>query len=436
MAETTRTQGCRRHTIGQASWLLAVAAMSIFAVLLFAAFTTTHAQHVASKQDRTTYYRLKVKLAYKGEPQDFDIVVGCNVREIFYKEGGSTYEAGLIPTVFGRRMSDGNGLVARPPNACRGETTANGRVQPDLLPLVVVYDNADALDFGIAYLSEDAYESPLSVLKFGGATIEKATRAEFDKFRRTQANLVTRELYHSTTGAYRELKLTKVDGRFAYACVAYGRFRIPEAARAIVRSHWPETQPRYWQPDTYEVQSKLEAAVMPRHYTYPDTYKIETDRPGDVPRSTLSFRPGSDEPVDFGLPTRTGGGQVFEKRGGAPRAYYPAANDYRMDQWPRDRGEWPAYIAERANFADVDIEFREGLARGFGYCFASRLGVPDPDSLKVEQSKRIVGRIDGQGIVSKRQPLGPSTMPSRIFERDEYMFAFVRIYLGSPGGDT
>jgi hypothetical protein len=91
-----------------------------------------------------------------------------------------------VPTVFGRRMSDGKGLVIRPPTACRGETNANGEVQPDLLPIIVVLDEADILDFGIVYLSEDAYESPLSAPKFSGATIEKATRAEFDKFRRTQ----------------------------------------------------------------------------------------------------------------------------------------------------------------------------------------------------------------------------------------------------------
>ena len=95
-------------------------------------------------------------------------------------------------TVFGRRMSDGKGLVVRPPDACQGQTTANGKVQPDLLPVVVVYENAETLDFGIAYLSEDAYESPLSVLKFGGATIEKATRPSLMRFRRAQKNLITR----------------------------------------------------------------------------------------------------------------------------------------------------------------------------------------------------------------------------------------------------
>ena len=62
--------------------------------------------------------------------------------------------------------------------AAAQQTTANGGVQPDLLPVIVVYDNPDTLSFGIAYLSEDAYESPLSALKFGGATIEKATTSQ------------------------------------------------------------------------------------------------------------------------------------------------------------------------------------------------------------------------------------------------------------------
>lgn len=415
-------------------WFLIVVALAVIGGVLLAAHSEiAQAQTVKSiTNDDSTYYRLKVKLTYKGDPQDFDITVGCNVRQIFYKEGGSTYEAGLIPTVFGRRMSDGKALVVRPPNACRGETTANGKVQPDLLPMVIVYDSADRLDFGVAYLSEDAYENPLSVLKFGGATIEKATRSEFDEFRRTQTNVLTRELYHSTTGRYRELKLAQVDGRFAYACVAYARFRIPEAARSAVDTYWPNTHPRYWRPDTYEADSKLGEAILSRK----QGDRSQTDRPDDPPYPTRAFLPLSDEPVDLGLPTRARGGLVSVQRGAAPRSYYPAANDYRMDRWPRNRSDWPDYIAGRSDFADVDIDFRDGQSRGFGYCFASRAGAPDPELLKLEQSKRIVGRVDGQAITSKRGPLGPSTMPARIFERDEYVFVFVRIYLGSSGGDV
>ncbi|MEP6565430.1 MAG: hypothetical protein ABJB10_09845, partial [Mesorhizobium sp.] len=61
--------------------------------------------------DRGTYFRLKVDVTYRGGPQHFDIVVGCNVVGIEYKDGSSTREVGLVPTVYGRRMSDGKGLV-------------------------------------------------------------------------------------------------------------------------------------------------------------------------------------------------------------------------------------------------------------------------------------------------------------------------------------
>jgi hypothetical protein len=146
--------------------------------------------------DRGTYFRLKVSLDYKGAPQDFDIVIGCNVLDIDYKDGSNTHEVGLVPTVYGRRMSDGKGLVIRPPDACDGQTTANGKVPADFMPLIIVYDDADTLGFGTAYISDEAYESPLSVLKFGNATIEPATRAEFVEFRKNGTpNLVSRASY-------------------------------------------------------------------------------------------------------------------------------------------------------------------------------------------------------------------------------------------------
>ena len=151
-----------------------------------------------AETDRGTYFRVKVDVDYKGEPQPFDIVVGCNVRRIRYKDGSGTYEAGLIPTVYGRRMSDGQALVVRPPDACNGQTTANGKVPPNFIPLMIVYDDADTLDFGIAYLSDDAYASPLSDLTFHEASIETATREEFDDFRENGSpNVVTPNSYFS-----------------------------------------------------------------------------------------------------------------------------------------------------------------------------------------------------------------------------------------------
>ena len=74
--------------------------------------------HQIGDVDHGTYFRLKVDVTYNGEPQHFDIVVGCNVLDIGYKDGSSTHEVGLVPTVYGRRMGDGKGLVVRPPDAC------------------------------------------------------------------------------------------------------------------------------------------------------------------------------------------------------------------------------------------------------------------------------------------------------------------------------
>jgi hypothetical protein len=397
-----------------------------------AVFETAQAQHVGSvTEDRSTYYRLKVKLAYKGEPQDFDIVVGCNVRETFYKEGGSTYEAGLIPTVFGRGMSDGKTLVVRPPRACEGQTTSNGQVPLDLLPLVVVYDDPDRLDFGAGYLSEDAYESPGSVLRFGGATIEKATKSEFDEFRRSQTNAVKRELYHSTLDSDRvlaQLRLPRVPRTWAHVCEGYKRFRLSEALRVLVRQHWPSGSPSYWQPDSFEVEGDIRRAIL-------SSKELRSDGIDDPVHDAGSFGPISENEANYGFPTRAGGGVLnvtpnIRVTRYAP-AYYPAANDYRLDRWPADRKDWPSYVSAFGKFSDVNIDVAAQGAKGLAHCYVTVF--PDPQIAALVSGKRIVGRIGKQEIFSKRAPL---TAPSVILERDENALLFFRLYLESTRGDV
>src|SRR3712207_6491895 len=100
-------------TVAVTAAILAVAA---FAGFLYRPWSFTK----SVEQDRGVYFRLKVDLTYKGEPQPFDIVVGCNVLQINYKDNSRTREVGLIPALFGRRMRDGAGLVIKPPDACNG----------------------------------------------------------------------------------------------------------------------------------------------------------------------------------------------------------------------------------------------------------------------------------------------------------------------------
>jgi hypothetical protein len=376
------------------------------------------------EQDRSVYYRLKVNLTYNGEPQDFDIVVGCNVRQISYLDGGRTVEVGLVPTVFGRRMSDGKGLVVRPPRACRGETTDNGEVQPDLLPVVLVYDDADILDLGLAYLSEDAYESPLSVVKFGGARIERASRDEFEQFRRTQTNLVTPEAYHSALMSDADLgkiNITRVARPFGHSCQAYQRFHIPEELRSLVAQQWPASHPRYWAPDTFEAEQTITDAIS-------RSKQIDSGRTSDPARPLSAWWiPWTS--ADFGLPTRGGGGLVTTKRGSLfPPAYYPSSDDRRTDRWPANIDQRPEYLAALAQFAFFAVEHRGGLMRGFAYCFAH---VPIANAQWQLLRGKIVNRVDGEQVVSKRPSSG-----AWIFDRDEYVFRLFQMGLESTRGDV
>lgn len=377
------------------------------------------------EQDHGTYYRLKVKLTYKGEPQDFDIVVGCNVRQVIYKDNSRTYEAGLVPTVFGRRLSDGKALVVRPPNACQGETTANGRVQPDLLPVLIVYEDATALSFGTAYLSEDAYESPLSVLKFDGATIEKATPSEFAEFRKLNTNVVTPELYHSTLDSdqmLKELKISRTESRWAYMCESYERYRIPQEIVPLVDKSWPPTKPEYWVAD-YDAERKIGDQIG-------SSGELQTDHQDSPSRPFRTFVRG-DGVADLGLATRSGGGLVFGVRGNwLPPSFYPTSNDFRLDRQPANRRDWPAYLSSHPPLAEIDVDFRAGETRGFAYCYV-RARAGDPDILKEMGAQRVLARVDRTDVVTSRTDFFP---PQWIFQRDEYAFFFGRVYLGSPRG--
>jgi hypothetical protein len=445
VAATGRAIGAARTNFCQellatrsASISLLLAVLSLAAIVLRPMLITDASGQTSFTKsvevDRGTYFRLKVKLTYKGEPQDFDIVVGCNVRQTNYADKSRTVEVGLVPTVFGRRMDDGKGLVVRAPRACRGETTANGLVPQDLLPPVIVYSDAKTLAFGTAYLSEDAYEGPSSVLKFIGATIESATQAEFAESRRTLSNLVTRESYHSALAGDEVLKrmgLSRVAIPWAHRCEGYSRYRIPDAMRPLVRQHWPEGRPEYWRVKDWQAENELRAALW-------DGKSLRADRDVDAPHNTNLFGPVPSDPADFGFPTRAGGGVLHvsasARRTRFPPAYYPAMSDYRLDAWPRDRAEWPGYVAAKDKFVNVDIQTGGGALRGFAHCFTRNVA-PNDAAWTSALKKTLVGSVDGHEIAGQSRP-GPAVAPILIFERDEYVLRFFEITLESTRGDV
>ena len=316
--------------------------------------------------DRGTYFRLKVDFSYKGEPQHFDIVVGCNVLNIRYKDGSGTYEAGLVPTVYGQRMSDGKAVVVRPPDACRGDTTANGGVPENFLPVMIVFDDADTVAFGTGYMTDDAYDNPRSLMKFAKATIERATRDDFDKFRENgPPNVVTRSQYHSVQSdtylASQGLKRTRP--AFGWHCHAFARWRLSEPEREVVRKYRPASGAKYWAIPEIEKQLEFDKEI----------YKVQ-QKLGKRARDDglmLNLYEGFWQP-EFGALRRNGVKLVGLDFGRSPAAaFYPANTSMSEDKWPASvEGRAAAYARLKSvNLVDVDVA--DGQNRGFAFCYAT-----------------------------------------------------------------
>ena len=430
-------------------------ALAAVLALLFAAVGISHPAIRAAllgnwnftksvERNNSTYYRLKVSLTYKGEPQNFDIVVGCNVKQTNYMDGGRTLEVGLIPSVFGRRMSDGKGLVVRPPNACNGETTANGKVPVDLLPIVAIFDDAETLAFGTAYLSEDAYDSPMSVLSFGGSTIEPAGPNDFATFRREQPNLVKRESYHTPSGpaATERLHLKPAPVPMGAGCFGYARFRLFGQERERAHALWPSGQPRYWRPTTSADHDSIDPFVDPER-------PMQTDR-GDsrtYPRRKLVF--GLDNgAADRGMPTRHGGGIINGLPGAAfPPSYYPNIGGWISLPWPTDVVERAESLLRDGPRVGASIDFRNSAMRGFAYYrpipqeFPTGVSYPDPSAAPAAAYSKmpLLNYVDGLDVVRAPPAVDWDWIgggPALIVERDEFIFKRFEIGLQSTRGDV
>lgn len=150
------------------------------------------------------YYRLSVDLSDKqGRPIGIDIIVGCSLKYSRSIGGGASVDPGPISAkFFAWSITDGHavsintdGIPSEGPEPCQGETTANGRIAKNWLPMLVWYERADDLSHGVGYYTRKAYMSPKSNLRFISATVEKATSQDFENFlRHSTPNLLPSSL--------------------------------------------------------------------------------------------------------------------------------------------------------------------------------------------------------------------------------------------------
>jgi hypothetical protein len=426
MVSATKGNGLKTSVIARLCALVLVLALIGVAGWhsLFGGWSFTE----SARLDRGTYFRLKVKLDYKGAPQDFDIVVGCNVLDIDYKDGSNTHEVGLVPTVYGRRMSDGKGLVIRPPDTCDGETTANGKVPADFMPLIIVYDDADKLGFGTAYISDDAYESSLSVLKFGNATIEPATRAEFVDFRKNgKPNLVSRASYFGiqSDDILQKYGLERVWPPFGIICNAYQRFRIPDKVRPEVRKFWPADRPNFWSLPGYAERDELGAMML----------RAELQRDDGGPSRPWDAYSGGDNMDDLGIANRNGGGIVHPfKR--YPPSFFPVSSAISADKWPGDPDRSAERAAKPLEIIVNQVDYLDGRARGFAYCYASPGFLIHGELAEwLSREAVLIARVDDVPVTGggKDWRSTEANLQS-FFERDEYYFKAFELWIDSVRG--
>jgi hypothetical protein len=364
---------------------------------------------------RGYYYRVKASYTYKGEPLDFDVVVGCNVSVTTYKDNGRTVEVSIAPMVYGLKMKDGRGVVIELPKACRGETTENGKVPETFQPLIVTYQSADAPWFGLAYATEDAYASPISELKFFGATISRATFEEWQEWRRTEAakNFVTYELLGINKANIWEAIQWKPGYRaMGSECRGFSFVKIPEAVRDAMRPFWPSTKPRYWYPNEDARRTFYDAGEFKG---WIDKTKRNVLFDGHPLYSYLHTPPNKPE-------------VKFLSKDSAVGALYPALSDVSLNRLDQ-AGELPPEIKAKTikSFADVTIDPK---LKGFAYCDTEYNIAGKPSNIGLQL---LTSRVNGESI-------SEDTLTRRewsfdyAFERDEYVFFFRRYPMADAFG--
>lgn len=408
------------------------------------------------------FYRVVVDFKYKGEPQKFDFVVGCNVKITRYQDNSRTEDIGLIPAIYGRRMTDGKAVVVRPPDACYGQTTENKFVAEKFIPVITVYDNADTLDEGLAYITEDAYHSPRAELSLPVTRIHQSSREEFDKDGEVGiTNLVTRDLYWSKQGAIvaRQNGANATKSNRTDWCKFAQRYRLPEKIRKVAGQYWPPNKPKFWFPKKHEEVQAIHDLVYGVNENTPSLKDQYVE-----PQSGFApyFRVGLREfrSADQGVPTvsdryaieSTEISLMIPPPPPGIIAHYPIFSPVSQRHWPTSIDNFPAYIAGLNDPPFRDIQTKNNEFLGFASCWtlpdfttekeAAELSLDQLHELHMARSRkfyRVPGHtsVDGVRVFAPSGRLEDFSGPHRfLFERDEYAFELKEIDLGIIGGDV
>lgn len=202
-----------------------------------------------SRQAKGNFVRLVAEYTYKGEPVALDFVNTCGGRLTVYKDNSHSEDIFAGPQLYGVKLPDGKALVAKG-SYCGDPKRQDSGMPPDFMPLVVVYDDAETLASGYAYVSNDAYERPKSDLKLIKARLIKVSPDEAAALLKVQKPNVVRSLNIQSPWTVTDIEKLNPHHKPAIGVYCNGFFKLPVPTDVVdeLRKHWPQDHPRFWMP--------------------------------------------------------------------------------------------------------------------------------------------------------------------------------------------
>ena len=387
------------------------------------------------------FFRVDVKLKYKGEPLDMSFEVTCSAHITTYADNSNSYDVGLTPNVYGRRMSDGQAVVVRPPDACHGETTDNGQVPKNFMPVIIVYEDANTMAFGKAYISDDAYNGPISELTFESATITASNQTNFETFRKDgPKNAVTREMWWSRQDENidAEQGLKHFYPTFGEHCDFRSRFNVPDILKPILRASPSYRAGEYWSP----TEQKEIMATFGQIFGQKKVNGVEvmvTTEKDPTPRLHNDYELSH---PDLGVSRDSGKSWVSSTKFWTDYrspSVYPMASNFASGKFPSDLSKWQEPLEKLKTQPGYYTDIKNGKYRGFVYCYS----IPFPAGFDLEWMKKI-STLRGFNVIDDERintipPVTENLIYSGshnpIFFGDQFVLEFNKFVLSSMRGD-
>jgi hypothetical protein len=373
-------------------------------------------------KDQGYFYRFRAGFEVKatGEQLDFDYVVACNIRLTRWRDGGLSDDSTHSPRAMVMATNGGQAVMLRTLEACHGLTSEHDDVPPDVLPLAIWFDDFTDLSEGLGYVSEAAYDNPLGKLKFRGARVDRASRADWEAWRKKSAEeYVQRGVLPGPWGYDFPNTPDPALGNYVVQCDGYMRLKLPENMRSKLSVFWPEDRPRFWMLSRAEERQTIGRVISDPNQPLP---------PG-IGRWSGRFGPPS-ETRSSGLAVRSGRAVANSLKADGSRRRHLAV------RWPAETYPflWPplASIMPITKAAPtpgmstyvLKLEYRDGALDGFAACqdgrkaleYGSRNGFPPPVRHVFEVDGLVVKQLVGKVPAMER--------PSYVAERDEAVFIY------------